>query len=223
MNTQIAAMENEVNSENLRSMPRRVAALVLDISVIAFLLMLPSFYYFYQFFSGITEGTNIERLVLRLSVTSIVTLCYFLYFDWKRNGSSIGKKSTGLLVHSDTTMPSFSHHLYRNAIKTTLIIVCFYAFFSFNYAYMIGALLLSYAYLLIPIIRKDQKALHDLAGKTKVVSSKACGTKEAISSIALIWTIIGITFVTIVAVMLVINIIDDFQRGCLLPGYPCHT
>jgi len=116
------------------------------------------------------------------AIEVVITILYFVVFQFVKNGQTIGKKILGIKIVKDYGELQINDIIFRSFIINDLLYSMISLLFLFtlkdiNYLYSIGILgsiqsIIMIVSALMVITRKDNRALHDIITKTKVIEVK---------------------------------------------------
>lgn len=121
---------------------------------------------------------NKETIVLT-TIQVVITIIYFIFFQYKMKGQTIGKKIFKIKVVENNSTPSLKAIILRTVIIDSILsgilgIIILYILNKDNY--YLGYLLIStvevifaFASALFILYRKDKQGLHDMMANTKVI------------------------------------------------------
>lgn len=119
---------------------------------------------------------------LYTAIEVVITILYFVVFQFIKGGQTIGKKLLGIQVVKDYGELQINDMIFRSFIVNDLLysMICLLFLFTIkdiNYIYSIsilgtiqGIIMLVSAFMII--FRKDKRGLHDIITKTKVIEVK---------------------------------------------------
>ena len=109
----------------------------------------------------------------------VIYLLYYVVFQYKNKGQTLGKKLMGIKVTKDDGELTINDFIFRSFIVNSVlfnIIILILVFTTKDISYVYGVSILSIIQFIVMIVtvfmillRKDKKALQDVVTKTKVI------------------------------------------------------
>ena len=124
------------------------------------------------------DGVNIPQK----TITIIITMCYFMYYQYRTNGKTIGKKMMKIRIVKENGDISLNDIVYRSLLVNGVIFSIMaigIIFISNRGAYYNSKIIIDGAQLacmfiigVMVLYRKDKRGIHDLLTNTKVISER---------------------------------------------------
>lgn len=119
---------------------------------------------------------------LYTAIDVVITILYFVVFQFAKGGQTIGKRLLGIKVVKEYGELQINDMIFRSFIINSVLysMICLLLLFTLkdiNYLYGVSILrfiqsIIMIVSALMVIIRKDKLALHDIITKTKVIEVK---------------------------------------------------
>lgn len=119
---------------------------------------------------------------LYTTIDVVITILYFVVFQFVRGGQTVGKKLLGIKIVKDDGELQINDMIFRSFIINSVLysMICLVFLFTLkdmNYIYSVSIFsfiqsILMIVSVLMIVFRKDKRSLHDIITKTKVIEVK---------------------------------------------------